>query len=167
MKHAQEAQAVIRELAENGFYAVCPCCGEPVLLKHAGLFYLDDFTPEAEDLYRQKLEAIKARRAEIREQRQGISRSSEVGAAAVNIGFILERIAPSLKDFRFNQNDCRALFDPIDYLIFEGMSSKGAVSKILFVDIKTGSAKLTAKQKEIRSLVERKKIVWDTYETER
>jgi predicted Holliday junction resolvase-like endonuclease len=81
----------------------------------------------------------------------------------VNVGFILERLAPTMQGFRFDRNDCRSLFDPIDYVIFEGLSKKGAVSRIIFSDIKTGAAKLSKKQKDIKTLVEKKKIGWDTY----
>ncbi len=71
-----------------------------------------------------------------------------------------------MKDFCFEKNDCRSLFDPIDYVIFEGLTQKGKVSKILFVDIKTGKASLSGRQKTIRNLVEDKKVTWDTYPTE-
>lgn len=71
-----------------------------------------------------------------------------------------------MKGFCFEKNDCRSLFDPIDYVIFEGLTKKTSVSKILFVDIKTGKANLTGKQKEIRRLVQDKKVTWDTYPTE-
>jgi predicted Holliday junction resolvase-like endonuclease len=37
------------------------------------------------------------------------------------------------------------------------------VSKILFTEIKTGKARLNDHQKEIRNLVERKQVTWDTY----
>jgi hypothetical protein len=50
----KEAKDIIRTLEENNFYVECPCCGEQILLKDAGLFYLDDFSPEAEKLYQQK-----------------------------------------------------------------------------------------------------------------
>jgi predicted Holliday junction resolvase-like endonuclease len=69
-----------------------------------------------------------------------------------------------MKDFRFDRNDCRSLFDPIDYIIFEGLNKRRSVSKILFMEIKTGKARLNDHQKEIRSLVERKRVSWDTYE---
>jgi len=163
MKPANEVKEIIRNLEENNFYAECPCCGEPILLKDAGLFYLDDFSPEAEELYKQHVKQLKDQEKGIRERRKEISRGSEVKTAAVNIGFILERIAPSMKDFKFERNDCRSLFDPIDYLIFEGLSRKGSVTKMLFVEIKTGGAKLSGKQKEIRDLVEHKRVAWDTY----
>lgn len=166
MNLAKDAKEIIRTLEENRFYAECPCCGEAILLKDAGLFYLDDFSPQAEKLYKQRMAEIKEGEKELRERRKSIPRISEAKTTAVNIGFILERIAPSMKGFRFDRNDCRSLFDPIDYVIFEGLSKGGSVSKILFADIKTGKARLTGKQKEIRDLVEAKKVIWDTYPTE-
>ena len=166
MNLAKDAKGIIRTLKENRFYAECPCCGEPILLRDAGVFYLDDFSPEAEELYKQRLDELKEQDKGIRERRKRISRASEIGTAAVNIGFILERIAPCMKDFCFERNDCRSLFDPIDYVIFEGLTRNGKVSKMLFVDIKTGKASLTGKQKEIRDLVEDKKVTWDTYAVE-
>jgi predicted Holliday junction resolvase-like endonuclease len=163
MSLKQEAGEIILTLEKGGFYAECPCCGEQIQLKDASLFYLDDFSPAAFELYQQHLEGLKERNKEIRDRRKSISQKSEIGATAVNIGFILERIAPSLEDFRFSRNDCRALFDPIDYVIFEGLSSHGRVKKIRFVDIKTGKANLTSRQKEIRGLVQNRKIEWSTY----
>ena len=159
----KEAKEIIHTLETNRFYAQCPCCGEPILLKDAGLFYLDDFSPEAEKLYQQKLTECKIREKEIREERKAIFKRSETATESINIGFILERVAPSMKDFRFDRNDCRSLFDPIDYIIFEGLSKKNSVSKILFVEIKTGKARLNDHQKDVRSLVERKQVSWDTY----
>ena len=163
MNLTKEAKEIIRTLEENNFYVECPCCGEPILLKDAGLFYLDDFSPEAEKLFQQKLKECKVREKEIREERKAISRRSETATTTINIGFILERIAPIMRDFRFDRNDCRSLFDPIDYIIFEGLSKKNSVSKILFTEIKTGKARLNPHQKEIRKLVERKQVTWDTY----
>jgi predicted Holliday junction resolvase-like endonuclease len=62
----------------------------------------------------------------------------------VNIGFILERIAPAMKAFEFDRNDCRSLFDPIDYIIFSGLTCHGKVDRLIFADIKTGNARLSA-----------------------
>ena len=166
MNLVKEATEIISTFGASRLYVECPCCGEPILLRTAGLFYLDNFSPQAQKLYQLRLEALKEQHKELRERRKAISQTSEIGAKAVNIGFILERIAPSMKKFPYDKHDCRSLFDPIDYVIFEGLSSKGFVSKILFVDIKTGGSRLKTVQKEIRQLVQSKCVVWDTYETE-
>jgi len=163
MDQKKEAKEIIRTLEEHKFYAVCPCCGEPIALKDAGLFYLNDFSPEAERLYEKKLQECKTRQTKIREERRAISERSEKATATINIGLILERIAPTMKAFQFDRNDCRSLFDPIDYVIFEGLSKKNSVSKILFTEIKTGKSRLNEHQKEIKNLVERKQVAWDIY----
>jgi len=164
MNFENEARALIRTLEQKDFYAECPCCHKPIRLREAGLFCLDHFTPNAEKLYQQRIAELKARRRALREERTRIQRASEVGARAVNIGFILERIAPSMKAFPFHRNDCRSLFDPIDYVIFEGLSKYGVVHKLIFVDIKTGHARLNQHQRDIRTVVEKKRIAWDTYQ---
>ena len=163
MRERDKAKEMIRTLEKRGFYAECPCCDEPVRLSNCGLFYLDEFGPESKEVFEQMQRDLEDRAAEFKKRRKHVSITSEVGAKAVNIGFIFERLAPSLPSFRFERNDCRSLFDPIDYVIFEGLSKKGAVSRILFSDIKTGKASLQPNQKEIKSAVNSKKVSLLTY----
>ena len=159
----QDAKKIIKELIDNNYYIVCPCCSEPVKAKDAGLFFLDDFSKEGRQTHDQMVQDIKDREAELRETAASISVRSQNTAKAVNIGFISEHIAPTLKDFMFEPGDCRSLFDPIDYVIFEGLSKKGRVDRIIFTDIKTGNAKLKSNQKVIKELVEKKKVKFDMY----
>lgn len=167
MNDARFAKEIIRTLEDGGFYAECTCCEEPVLLRDCDLFYLDDFSERGQEIFESYREEVEERRIELRKRRKHIFDSSEIQACATNIGFILERLAPSMSTFRFECGDCRSLFDPIDYVIFEGLSQKGLVSRIIFADIKTGNAVLSPKQREIRSLVNSKKVEFDTYETNR
>jgi predicted Holliday junction resolvase-like endonuclease len=168
MNTKKEAREIIRTLEDNQSYAECPCpdCGEQFLLRDAGLFFLDDFSPEAEKLYQQRIEELKEYEKKIREMRKKIQKTSQIGAEATNIGFLLERLAPCMRAFPFERNDCRPLFDPIDYIVFEGLTKGGPINKIVFMEIKTGKPRLTGSQPEIRSLVERKRVIWDTYSIE-
>ena len=84
----------------------------------------------------------------------------------MNMGLILERLAPCMGTFRFERSDCRSLFDPIDYLIFEGLSEKDAVSRILFMEVKTGESPLKPTQRQIRSLVRSKRVSMSVYKPE-
>ena len=159
----QEINNILEELNNGKFHVECPSCYEEVNLKEAGLFYLDQFSKEAKLVYKMMLEGQKERRAALKERKANIPKKSEVGAKAVNLGFLLERLAPTLDGFTFNKNDCRSMFDPIDYVIFEGLSEKQKVDKILFVDIKSGNARLSAKQKKIKAAVEEKQVEFKTY----
>ena len=167
MNDGQLAKEIIRTLEDGDFYAECLCCEEPVRLRDCELFYMDDFSEKGQEIYEQYKLELQQRRTELRQRRQHFSKSSEIQAKATNIGFILERLAPSLSTFRYECSDCRSLFDPIDYVIFEGLCQKGVVSRIIFADVKTGNASLSRRQREIRDLIKNKKVEFGTYEAKR
>ena len=166
MNTRAKANDIIKMLEQRGFYAECPACEETVKLKDCELFYLDEFTDSARSVY-ERLRREQAERAtELAGRRKQITSSSQAGAQAVNTGLILERLAPCMGSFRFDRSDCRSLFDPIDYLIFEGLSTKDRVSKILFMEIKTGGSPLKPVQKQVRSLVLSKQVSVTIYKPE-
>ena len=165
MATKKEINEILETLNNGQFHIECPSCEEEVKLKEAGLFHLDNFTPEAHEVYKGMLQEQKKRRADLKDRKLKIPIKSEVGAKAVNLGFLLERLAPTLDAFTFNKNDCRSMFDPIDYVIFEGLSNKNSVDKILFVDIKTGGARLTPKQRRIKEVIEERKVKFKTYKS--
>ena len=75
-------------------------------------------------------------------------------AEAVNLGKIVEKIVPSFASFSYEPGDCRALFEPIDYLVFSGLAKQNQVEALFFVDVKSGSARLSRAQASIKSAVE-------------
>jgi predicted Holliday junction resolvase-like endonuclease len=163
-QQVKEAKEIINTLASGNFYCECPCgCGEEIQLKDADLFYLDQFSATGKEAQKAMLEDLKQQRVDLKERELNMTKRPQTTAKAVNIGFILERIAPAFDHFPFEHNDCRSLFDPIDYVIFEGLHKKGVVSKIIFTDIKTGAAKLKNNQKEIKTLIESKKVDFKIY----
>jgi predicted Holliday junction resolvase-like endonuclease len=160
---AQSHQDLINFLQQNGFKANCPTCGEGIKLKDASLFSVDNFNAQAKQLLNEKKEELKIQREAISKKKASTQQRVETTTNSVNMGFILERLAPVLEHFPFDKNDCRSLFDPIDYVIFEGLQKTGKVQKIFFVDIKSGKAKLKANQKAIKQMIEQKKVEFKNY----
>ena len=160
---AQSHQDLINFLQQNGFKANCPTCGEGIKLKDSSLFSVDNFNAQAKQLLNEKKEVLKIQREAISKKKSSTQLRVETTTNSVNMGFILERLAPVLEHFPFDKNDCRSLFDPIDYVIFEGLQKTGKVQKIFFVDIKSGKAKLKANQKAIKQMIEQKKVVFKNY----
>lgn len=151
----QRAKEVIDSLNAGNFYCECPCgCGEEIRLRDAGLFYLDELTDDA-------LEALNDLKEQLKDERMKLRKKKERKAShtqSVNFGFISEKIATALSTFPFEHNDCRSLFKPIDYIIFEGLSRKGTVTKLIFSEIKSGGARLNEHQKQVKQVVESKKV---------
>ena len=160
---SKEIQQIIQFLQKNNFKAECANCGDSFSLKDSPLFSPDEFTLEAKELLKEKKEFLKERKLEISERTATTTQRLETTTQSVNIGFILERLAPVLKEFRFDKNDCRSLFDPIDYVIFDGLNKTGKVQKIFFIDIKTGEARLKKNQKAVKQKVQDKLIEFKHY----
>lgn len=81
----------------------------------------------------------------------------------INFGQIIEKIFPSTRHFAFNMADCRSMFDPIDYIAFNGWSDSGAVKSISFIEVKTGEANLQRNQNQIKRAIRAGKVHLRTY----
>jgi predicted Holliday junction resolvase-like endonuclease len=158
MPRANHYKDIIKMLHTGNFFIECNQCSEELPLKKQHLFDNDNFSDEAWEIYDQQLQMVRDKKAELKRLREIGTTRSEIGALSVNIGLILERLAPTMPAFPFNHNDCRSVFDPIDYVIFEGLTKKGRVDKIYLIDIKSGNAKLSPRQKEIKAAINNKKI---------
>ncbi len=71
----------------------------------------------------------------------------------VKHGKSFEQLFPYMKNYPYDPCNFRFLGSPIDGVSFED-------DEIVFVEFKTGSSKLSSKQKIIRDLINSKKIKW-------
>ncbi len=161
-RNLKEAHDLIEILNLGRVRAVCPRCQRDFSLKNAGLFHMDDFSDAGTAWLERTKSAIASRREELRGRPRTVSARSDLQAGAVNLGSILERLAPSLATFPFRHSDCRSLFDPIDYIVFPGAEC-GSIESIEFVEIKSGGSRLTKRQRQIRDVVERGRVSLSTY----
>lgn len=149
--------------SDRRLHGTCPRCGEEFRLGSAHLFSLkDEFPEQALARIGELKAALKERREELRDLKHRMTTRSQITAESVNLGKILEKIAPSFHGFHFATRDCRSLLEPIDYLIFSGLHRKGEVESITFLDVKSGGARLTKAQKAIAGLVEQGRVEVDT-----
>lgn len=81
---------------------------------------------------------------------------------AILQGQISEQIAPLFEDFKYDIADVRFIGKPIDFIVFEGLS-KGEVERIVFLEVKTSSSRLTKSEKQIKDVVKNKKVFFDEY----
>src|SRR6266446_5881136 len=71
---------------------------------------------------------------------------------AVTAGKVYEQLVPYLPDFGFNPKDARFLGSPVDFVVFDGLS-EGAVRRVVFVEVKTGNAQLSTRERLVRDTV--------------
>jgi predicted Holliday junction resolvase-like endonuclease len=77
-------------------------------------------------------------------------------------GQISEQLSPYLPNFPANPSECKFLGNPVDFVVFSGLDNK-KVEEILFIEVKTGNAKLNHTEKSIKEAIENKKIKFVEY----
>jgi len=81
---------------------------------------------------------------------------------AVLGGHFSEQLAPYLPNFEYLPTECRFVGKPIDFIVFKGMDEKN-ISEIVFVEVKSGKAKLSSQERKLRDAIKNKKVKWVEY----
>jgi predicted Holliday junction resolvase-like endonuclease len=153
---------IIKDLkASNQIKARCPYCDQEFALSKAILFDAASELPEAAaDLITQRKQDLKDRachirdeQAELRRRKHSATDGAEKKAMEVGLGLVLEKIVTGWQGFPHEPHDCRSLFEPIDYVAFDGLTEKDAVEQVAFLDVKSGDAKLNKHQRLVRDAI--------------
>jgi len=78
---------------------------------------------------------------------------------AVTVGRVFEQLIPYLPDFPFNPKDARFLGSPVDFVVFDGLDA-GELRGIVFVEVKTGAATLTPRERQIKDVIQARRVAW-------
>ena len=84
-------------------------------------------------------------------------------------GQATEHLAPYIRS-DYSPKDYRFFGDPIDFIIFDGMHNfkeTKKINKIIFMDIKTGTANLTTLQRRIRDAIKENRVEFEVYNPEK
>lgn len=82
---------------------------------------------------------------------------------AVLNGQMNEQMAPFFPDFPCNPSDAHFLGKPIDFLAFPGLSENDDVKEILFIEVKSGKANLSSRERSIKNAVQEGRIRYVEY----
>lgn len=74
-------------------------------------------------------------------------------------GLVHEQLLPILPDFPFNPKDVRFLGSPVDLVVFDGLDA-GELRGIVFIEVKTGGAGLSKRERQLRDAVRSGKVGW-------
>lgn len=78
---------------------------------------------------------------------------------AVTAGKVHEQLISYLPGFPFNPKDVRFLGSPIDLVVFDGLA-EGQVRRVVFLEVKTGRAGLTGRERSVRDAVQAGEVEW-------
>jgi len=78
---------------------------------------------------------------------------------SVTVGKFAEHFTPCLPGFPYNPKDARFLGSPVDFVVFDGLDL-GQLKEIAFVEVKSGGASLTARERQVRDAIQSKSVTW-------
>jgi predicted Holliday junction resolvase-like endonuclease len=88
-----------------------------------------------------------------------IRRDAVSQSRAITRGQVFEQFAAYFPDFEFNPKDAQFLGKPVDFVVFDGLDD-GEVERIVFVEIKTGGAALSTRERRIRDAIQDGRVEW-------
>jgi predicted Holliday junction resolvase-like endonuclease len=124
---------------------------------------------EIEDQHGYELEAVETKwkdRVDIEVEKATKKREKEIRQKAIaqsragQLGKTLEKVVPMFPGFGHHPYDVRPVFDPIDFVIFDGYY-QGKVTDVCFVEFKTGQSRITPVQNSIRAAIENKRVYFE------
>ena len=102
---------------------------------------------------------ITEKETEFQKERGVIRADAKKRSGAVQWGKSIEHFVPFMDKFPVPVEDCQFLGMPIDYVAFSNTGSKTKCS-VHFVEVKSGSAFLMSKQKNIKKAIEEGRVHW-------
>jgi predicted Holliday junction resolvase-like endonuclease len=111
----------------------------------------------------QRVREILKSKTEIQALIREASKASVQRSRATLLGKLLERVAPCFRKFAYDPRDMRCICDPVDYILFDGLTVERRVRQIAFIEVKCGRSRLASVQRSVREAVDRNRVyneVW-------
>jgi len=90
---------------------------------------------------------------------RAIRRDAAARSQAVTAGKVYEQLVPLLPDFDYDPREVRFLGSPVDFVVFDGLAS-GRVERVVFLEVKTGAAMLSARERAVKDAIEAGRVAW-------
>jgi predicted Holliday junction resolvase-like endonuclease len=100
----------------------------------------------------------------VKEKQKGIREQAIAMSQTVTMGKITEHFIPFLPEFAFNPQDARFIGSPVDFVVFDGLS-EGDLRRVVFVEVKSGGANLSTRERWIRDAIREGKVTWEMVKT--
>ena len=145
-------------------YGLCPCCGELFRLSEAAIFVSTPPPKTDFDKLREEEDKLEAAMSRFEGIEEGVREGARAkGKAAAKSR--LAAIAPFFTAKKIDPNDVKVLFDPILYLVFQGMTD-GACKQLQFVDPPPDTPERVKLHRTLTSALRAGSVEWRTLEVQ-
>ncbi len=113
-----------------------------------------------------RMEAIKLReeaqrlKEELNQKILNARKESVQKSRDVVAGKVSEQLAPYFPAFKYNPREARFIGTPIDIIVFNGIDN-GNLKNIVFIEVKTGSSKMTEREKLVKEAIDSGRVSFE------
>jgi len=139
---------------------ICPCCGDIVRLSDLRLKYKGATPHTWLDAYDSRIMQLEKKEMAFEEEEQELrDRAIERGRRKVP-KMICKCLDKNIASFKYNPYDIKALYHPVDFIVFNGLNSKKELDDITFLSRRTSNEMLNRIRKSLKEAVEKEKYDW-------
>jgi len=120
--------------AQRNIFGICPHCRELFRLSDIKISYKAKFGRDWYDKLEEQEEKLQEEQIRIEETLKKIRQRTIERTRKVYLPKMLMQADPVFTPLGYYPQDVKALFDPIDFVIFDGMNRDDKVNRVVFMD---------------------------------
>jgi len=148
--------------AQRNIFGLCPLCGEIFRLSEIKISYKRKFPIDWYDNLLAEGEKLDEREMNLEEKLKIIREKATERARRVLLPKLLRKVDPLFTSLGYFPQDAKAIFDPIGFVVFDGMNRDENVRRIVFMDHQTENRDQRINQKSIEKTIEKERYEWET-----
>ncbi len=139
---------------------ICPCCGNIVRVSDLHLKVKKLIVKTWLDTYEAKIIAMNKQEEKFNEKEQKI-RDVAVEKGRNEAKKIVNNVVlPIFRKLKLNPFDVKPIFNPIDFLVFNGMTEKEKIKDIIFLSKISKIESLNLIRKQIKEIISKRNYNW-------
>jgi predicted Holliday junction resolvase-like endonuclease len=151
---------------QRHIFGSCPHCQAVFRLSNAKVSYSaykPDWMDKIEDQNAKEVEKLAVFQEESKKLReQAIARERKT-----KLPKLLNKAVPMFASRKLFPQDVKTLFDPIDFVVFDGMNNEDLVKRVLLMDNKAETSREKALHQSIQETIDSKALTWKTVQIDK
>ena len=139
---------------------VCPCCGE---LKRVSDLHLKDKAPVEKtwlDEHDTRDRKLTGKEDAFKQQEKALKQIANEKGQLQAQKIFQRAICPSIRAMKLDPSDIKPILNPVDYVVFKGMTKSDTISDIIFLTREHRCSTLNDVRCQIKKAVENEKYDW-------
>jgi predicted Holliday junction resolvase-like endonuclease len=139
---------------------VCPCCGDIVRISDLKLRTTGKTSRTWRDKYDRDVQKMDTMEEQFKEMEEGLRELARERGRLAAQKVYNNAISPALKKMKYNPFDVKPVFNPIDFLVFNGMNDKESIDELILLSRQSKSVTLNSIRDKIDLAVTKENYGW-------